>query len=183
MVSDALSWHWAFILLAPPGIAAGIVAMFFKDPRTHKRVAADGDVANGATSGAGAEPPKRARWRIYIDLFRIPSYVYAVAGMTAMTFALGGIAYWMPRYIHGVRGVGTLGSVNLAFGAISAGCGLVATLVGGWLGDKLRARMPGSYCLCRGWGCCLGFRFFWACCICRFRMRGYRWGWRFFACS
>src|SRR5437763_16102849 len=44
-----------------------------------------------------------------------------------------------------------LGTINTYFGAILAGGGLTATLAGGWLGDRLRRRFPGSYFLVSGW--------------------------------
>jgi MFS family permease len=40
-----------------------------------------------------------------------------------------------------------LGQVNTKFGGIVVVAGLLATLAGGWAGDKLRARFPGSYFL------------------------------------
>jgi MFS family permease len=44
-----------------------------------------------------------------------------------------------------------LGTINTYFGGILAVGGLTATLAGGWLGDRLRKRWPGSYFLVSGW--------------------------------
>lgn len=52
------------------------------------------------------------------------------------------------------------GTIGLTFGAIVAFTGLGATLAGGWLGDKLRPRWPGSYFLVSGVGMLLGFPLF-----------------------
>jgi sugar phosphate permease len=76
--------------------------------------------------------------------------------MTAMTFALGGMAFWMPYYIHEKHGE-SLDVVNLNFSIIVVISGLVATLVGGYAGDKLRARFPGSYFLVSGISMLIGF--------------------------
>jgi MFS family permease len=46
----------------------------------------------------------------------------------------------------------TLGKIGPMFGGILVVGGLIATLFGGWLGDKLRDRVPGSYFLVCGWG-------------------------------
>src|SRR5438874_10831039 len=87
-----------------------------------------------------------------LTLWHTPSYILDTLGMTAMTFALGGIAFWMPRYIIRVRGleVGLTASstadqiadvsaeVNMRFGVIVVVAGLIATLLGGVTGDKLR---------------------------------------------
>lgn len=54
----------------------------------------------------------------------------------------------------------TLGRVSFLLGAILAVSGLLATLFGGWLGDRLRGRFGGSYFLVSGWGVLLSLPFF-----------------------
>ena len=54
-----------------------------------------------------------------------------------------------------------IGNIGIYFGAIVALSGLVATLLGGLLGDRLRNRgMKGAYFHVAGWGTVLGFPFF-----------------------
>jgi MFS family permease len=79
--------------------------------------------------------------------------------MTAMTFAIGGIGFWMPSYIYEFRlnKQADLGHINLIFGAITVVAGFSATLAGGWAGDKLRKRYPGSYFLVSAAGLLTGF--------------------------
>ena len=50
--------------------------------------------------------------------------------------------------------------MGLAFGGISAAAGLIGTLGGGWLGDKLRGRVPGSYFVVSAAGLAVGFPLF-----------------------
>jgi MFS family permease len=97
--------------------------------------------------------------------------------MTASTFAIGGIAYWMPYYIIEYRKGGTEGVVDSIFGGILVVAGLTATLAGGWLGDKLRGRYPGSYFLVSGSGMILGFPMLLACMYTPFPLA---WVWIFF---
>ncbi len=92
----------------------------------------------------------------YRSLLKIPSLVANIFAQTAMTFAIGGLSVWAPTYISEERGQ-PLAKTNLIFGAILAVAGLISTLLGGWLGDKLRARFPGSYFLVSGVGMLLGF--------------------------
>jgi sugar phosphate permease len=54
----------------------------------------------------------------------------------------------------------TLSELDLIFGLIVVVGGLLATLAGGVLGDRLRARYPGSYFLVSGWGALLSVPFF-----------------------
>src|SRR5207253_2292219 len=65
---------------------------------------------------------------------------------------------WMPDYIFLDRrsefpaSPNLLGNIDLTFGAITAAAGLLATLFGGWAGDKLRERFASSYFLVSGMG-------------------------------
>ena len=103
----------------------------------------------------------------YLGFFVIPSYRWNTLGMTAMTFALGGLAFWMPEYIHTFRGRDagpktplTLDDVNQKFGLITVVAGLSGTLVGGWMADRLRARFSGAYFLVSAMGMWLGLPLF-----------------------
>jgi MFS family permease len=131
----AHAWRWPFYAVVIPGLALGVVALTMKDP------------PRGATDCGPSGVCKKAGWRDYVGLMKIPSYLLDCAGMTAMTFAIGGISYWMPRYISEVRSAGTLEHVNLVFGGLTFVAGVTATLLGGIAGDKLRARYGGAYFL------------------------------------
>jgi MFS transporter, Spinster family, sphingosine-1-phosphate transporter len=89
---------------------------------------------------------------------RTPSYVLCTLGMTAMTFAIGGIGFWMPYYLE--TRPGAPANSTIIFGAIIAVAGLSATLLGGIAGDKLRDRFSGSYFLVSGAAMIAGFPIF-----------------------
>ena len=76
-----------------------------------------------------------------------------------MTFAIGGIAFWTPTYIYEYRGQSNLAQINITFGGITVVAGILATLLGGWAGDKLRPRFGGSYFLFSGVGMLVAFPF------------------------
>jgi MFS family permease len=78
--------------------------------------------------------------------------------MAAMTFAIGGIAFWMPYYLE--TRPGAPGSSTLIFGGITALAGFTGTLAGGILGDRLRDRFSGSYFLVSGVAMLAGFPIF-----------------------
>ncbi|HRK31585.1 MAG TPA: MFS transporter, partial [Tepidisphaeraceae bacterium] len=138
-------WHWAFFCTVPPGILLGVWCFFMPEPP--RQVVLSG------------EKPPRPKPRDYLKLLKIKSYVLNSLGMTAMTFAIGGIAFWMPRYLSQDRGLDPSKS-NMIFGVIIASSGLIATLAGGWLGDKLRPRVSGSYMLVSAMGMIAGFPLF-----------------------
>lgn len=140
------SWRWAFYLVVLPGLVLGIWSLFMRDaPR-------------GLADRATVAGPERVRWRDYRILWRTPSYVLCSVGMTAMTFAMGGISFWMPYYLTHYRKAGEASTT--IFGGIVVVAGLTATLLGGLAGDRLRRRFPGSYFLVSGAAMLLGFPFF-----------------------
>ncbi|MGA2260719.1 MAG: MFS transporter [Acidobacteriota bacterium] len=140
------SWRWAFFLVTVPGIVLGLWSFFMREP------------PRGQADLSAIAEPAAVPWRDYLVLLRTPSYTLCTLGMAAMTFAIGGIAFWMPHYLESRPGAPT--NVTTTFGAITAGAGLVATLLGGIAGDKLRARFPGSYFLVSGAAMLIGFPVF-----------------------
>jgi MFS family permease len=87
------------------------------------------------------ETPDRATIR---GLAGNSAYWTATLGMAMMTFALGGLQVWMPTFLSRARGI-PLARANLIFGGITGFDGIVATLLGGWLGDRLLRRTSSAY--------------------------------------
>jgi MFS family permease len=141
----AESWRWAFYLVVIPGLVLGVSSFFMREP------------PRGQADLVTATKPATVHWRDYLILLRTPSYVLCTLGMAAMTFAIGGIAFWMPYFLR--HKAGASGPVEVIFGGVTCVAGLVGTLLGGWVGDKLRARIPGSYFLVSGIAMLIGFPF------------------------
>ena len=108
----------------------------------------------------------RPRLADYLALVGTPSYTLNCIGMTALTFGMGGISYWMPYYLEG-RGLDPTQS-SLIFGGILVVAGLAATLAGGWVGDRLKPRVTGSYFVVSGVGMLAGVPLFIAILYCPF---------------
>jgi predicted MFS family arabinose efflux permease len=134
------NWRWAFYAVVPPGLVLTLLCLLM--PETRRGQA---DRFTGGDTDAEAATIRKIHWRDYLVLARIPSYVLCTLGMTAMTFAVGGIAFWMPRYLALERQAASLDEVNIIFGAIIAASGLLATLAGGWLGDVAQRYFRGAY--------------------------------------
>lgn len=137
----ALGWRAAFLIVGLPGLFLAWSLGRWPDPPR-------GALDREAGPGAGPFPP---RARDYLDLFRTRSYALNCLAMTAMTFAIGGLAAWIPTYLVRVRGMG-LAEANLVFGLLTLLSGVGGTLVGGWLGDRLLPRVPTAYFLVSGVG-------------------------------
>jgi MFS family permease len=143
LIDSHLGWRWAFYLVAPPGFLLGAFCFFQRDPRV----------------GIGGVLPERYRATLqdYLSLARTPSYILNCGAQTAMTFAVGGIGFWVAAYL---RFRGQPPSTTSMFGGIIVVAGLLSTLLGGWAGDRLRPKYGGSYFLVSGVGILLAVPFF-----------------------
>jgi MFS transporter, Spinster family, sphingosine-1-phosphate transporter len=124
-----LGWRWAFYLVTPPGLLLGLLCFWQRDPRV-----------------AGhhlMQKTTRRRLTDYMTLFRTRSYVINCIAQTLMTFAAGGLGFWVSAYLR-FRNQSPLLGMTI-FGLITVVAGLVSTLVGGVIADKFRPRFPGSY--------------------------------------
>ncbi|MBK8718359.1 MAG: MFS transporter [Deltaproteobacteria bacterium] len=141
-VGETWGWRAAFVVAGSPGLLLAVVAWFMPEP-----------VRGNQDGVAQVQPlPLRAAWRAMASS---PIWRSVTIGMTMMTFAMGGIAFWMPTFLQREYALG-LGAANTAFGGVTVVAGLLGTLVGGALGDRAHARGPGGYLRVSGWGLLLG---------------------------
>jgi MFS transporter, Spinster family, sphingosine-1-phosphate transporter len=139
LIDVHFGWRSAFYFVAPVGLLLGLLCFFQRDPRVVDATGKRGERASRAD---------------FVRLLRTRSYVLNVLAQTAMAFALGGVAFWMPAYL---RFRHQPGSATVFFGGLSAVAGLASTLGGGFLADYLRPRFPGSYFLVPSAGMLIGF--------------------------
>ena len=139
----AAHWGWqtAFFVVAPPGILLGLACFWRRDPRAKSNQ---------------LQLKRRAGLQDYLTLARTRSYVLNTLAMAALTFAIGGMSFWVPGYLE-FRGLPP--SSRIIFGGILVFGGLTATLSGGFAGDYFRKRFAGSYFLVSGIGVMIAFPF------------------------
>jgi len=124
------------------GLLIGLLAYSMREP------------VRGASEGVDSARlesylQRRTQLADYLQLLRNRSYVLNTLGMTAYTYAIGGISFWMPTYLHQQRRL-PLDQANLWFGAITVVTGIVGTLSGGWLADRAQRRYRSAYFLVCG---------------------------------
>jgi MFS family permease len=91
--------------------------------------------AAGVPKGAGsATAMRKDTWAAYGRLLRNKPYVLTILGYAAYTFAVGGLAFWMPAFLERARGI-TRSEATVSFGTIVVITGFIGTFAGGWLGD------------------------------------------------
>jgi sugar phosphate permease len=97
-----------------------------------------------------ADQLRESRERISMrGLVRNGAFWTATLGMAMMTFSLGGLSVWMPTFLSRMRSV-PLDRANWIFGAITGFNAIVATLLGGWIGDRVLRRTSAAHYLVSG---------------------------------
>ncbi|MBP2670623.1 MAG: transporter, partial [candidate division NC10 bacterium] len=140
----AFGWRAAFFIVGIPGVWLAWTVGRLSD------VARRG-AGQGPSTPTGTAVPRLAD---YLELLKTRSYLLNCLAMTGMTFAVGGLAAWVPTYLVRVRGM-ELAEANLVFGLLTLVSGLGGTMAGGWLGDRLVQRVPTAYLLVSGVGLAL----------------------------
>lgn len=83
-------------------------------------------------------------WKLLGGLTRNGAFITATLGMAMYTFAVGGMQVWIPTFLVRLRGL-DLKAANIDFSYIVIINGIGATLLGGWIGDRLLKRYFGAY--------------------------------------
>lgn len=122
LVAHRYGWHNAFFVGGIPGLLLGVVLLTLTEP---------------ARRGGGSDDAlPTGDWKTTVRaLLGLRAYRATVFGYTAQTFAVGAFAFWAPTFLL-IRFDAGLAKANLTFGAVTVVAGLLATLCGGWLGDR-----------------------------------------------
>jgi MFS family permease len=144
VLGEHYGWHAAFLMVGIPGLLLAIpIALLRTPPRGGDAAAPD---QSAKPSGA------------YAELFKNRSFVCNTLAMAAMTFAIGGLAQWMPSFLHRSHAL-NVAKGNTLFGAITVLAGILGTLAGGWLGDRWQKKSGTGYLDVSGWGFLIGTPF------------------------
>ncbi|MGH8303648.1 MAG: spinster family MFS transporter, partial [Steroidobacteraceae bacterium] len=98
LMRQRFSWHAAFYVAGIPGVFLALLILRLPDPprgAKEERLPDSGPEAAGSGTGLS----------VYLRLLRQRPYVLTVLGYAAYTFALGGLAFWMPTFLERVRGI------------------------------------------------------------------------------
>src|SRR2546422_821950 len=135
----AFGWRAAFYAVGLPGIVLALLALRVPDP-VRGATEEPSSLGRGRRDSQQADAPGEGfSTRTLSDLFRNKAYVGTVLGYAAYTFALGGLAFFMPTYFERVRGL-ELARADFTVGGVTVLAGLSGTFLGGYLGDWIAAR-------------------------------------------
>jgi MFS family permease len=129
-IGEKYSWHHAFYVGGAPGIALALLALFLPNP----------------TRGGMDDEPPLPPVALTVGLKSLlgnARFWFTTAGLTLMTFGVGGLSNWMPKYLSAERGF-TGAEAGLYLGATTVLGGLLGTIAGGFIGDRLDRKQPGG---------------------------------------
>lgn len=139
-LSESLGWRNMFLIVGAPGLLVALSVIFVQDP------------GRGMTDYFDITSPALRQLKpleTYRKLWQTREYTITVFGMILVTFATGGIADWLPTFLHRVHSLTVLrAGVILGF-VVSIG-GIVGVVTGGLLyeamirsgSDWLKRRCP-----------------------------------------
>jgi MFS family permease len=130
LIDKHYGWRSAFFVAGVPGLLLAALCLLLRDP---PRGAQDPGAA-AAPSAPKSSTIVKDTWRAYCRLIHNKPYVLTVLAYAAYTFALGGLAFWMPAFLERARGI-SRSEATVSFGTIVVITGFVGTFAGGWLGD------------------------------------------------
>ena len=129
-------WRAAFFVAGVPGAALAALLLMFRDP-----VRGTFDPVKASAPGASRDTFAALRER--------PSYLFNTIGQIIYTFAVGGLAFWMPTYFVEVRHL-PLEEASGTFGVVLVLSGIAGTVIGGFGGDALARRLPDGHFILTG---------------------------------
>jgi MFS family permease len=142
VLGNAFGWHAAFLMVGMPGLLFAVPLWLLREP------------ARGGAERTPAMVLYGAKTR-YAAFFTNRSFILNTLAMSAMTFALGGLAQWVPTFLYREHGL-DVAQANVIFGGITVLSGIAGTLAGGWLGDYFQQKHGKGYLVVSGWGFILG---------------------------
>ena len=143
LVDKHYGWRAAFFVAGVPGLLLAALCLLLRDPPRGIQDQAAG-LGKAETTSAPRSNISRETWKTYGRLLGNKPYALTVLGYAAYTFAIGGLAYWMPAFLERVRGI-PRSEATVNFGTIVVITGFVGTFVGGWMGDYFAKNSRQAY--------------------------------------
>jgi MFS family permease len=133
-IAEKFGWRNAFFFAAVPGILCAFLAFRLREPLR----------GSAEERGPALKQTQDAGLRTFLGLMRIPTLRAAILAQTVLYFVLASNAFWLPTLLHrrfdlSVSQSGLLAGVVLVLG------GLIGTLAGGWIADRLARTRPAAY--------------------------------------
>lgn len=159
-----LGWRHTLFLVGLPGLVAALIMFFIREP---VRGAMDKNQVDEPQPSGDQSPhsqfqadspapgfvqylpsPLRLLWNVfqkdYFPLLTNRGYMLACLGYAAVTFSVGALVYWAPKWMTNDKGI-TAQEANNVLGVCAVFGGAIGTIIGGIVGDRLQKRVRGAY--------------------------------------
>ncbi|HEU4427627.1 MAG TPA: MFS transporter [Myxococcota bacterium] len=123
-IGHEFGWRAAFLWLGAPGLALAL--LFILTVREPQRTAA---------------PPETSFFDVVGVLMGKPAFWWMVGGISFSAFAGYGFGVWKPTFLMRVHEF-SLKDAGFAVGFVNLFTGILSSLLGGWLADRLGKRNP-----------------------------------------
>jgi MFS family permease len=125
-------WRAPFLVCALPGfVVAALYGLMGREPER---------------GGSDSIAPDLKRNTV-VGILKNPAFLTATFGLAMLTFAMGGISFWMPEFLRRTAGL-SMGNASLAVGGITVVDGIAGTLIGGMIAQRwLRTNHRALYLL------------------------------------
>jgi len=131
LLDTYFGWRYAFLICGMPGLALSLLALLIRN----------------STIGALDKEKDLSPipWFTALKLLlHNEAYLYALFGSIFLTFAVGGMADWMPTFLQRVNHA-SIESSNIVVGVCTVIGGIGGTTLGGFLADQMKNVIRNSY--------------------------------------
>jgi MFS family permease len=136
-------WRAPFFVCSIPGfIVALLYAFMGREPQ------------RGATDHIKASLSRST----VVGIFRNPAFLTATFGLAMLTFAIGGISWWMPEFLRRFAGM-SMATASTTVGGATVIDGIAGTLIGGWIAQIWLRRDHRALYLMSAWSVLLTLPF------------------------
>jgi MFS family permease len=154
VLAKYFGWRVAFMLVGVPGLLTAALIWRLREPRRGATEVPTGGGALEEAAAASAAPAQafdsdgasqstlRTAWRI----MSTRDWLFATAGYTALTAALGSLATWATVVMARDKGMDPT-NADITLGLITLFGGAAGTFGGGWVADRVAARRHNAYFL------------------------------------
>jgi len=142
IIAERFGWRWAFYFTVIPGLVCTLLAWRIREPvrGASDRAASLTHATSAGPPTARLAPPFRVGMRM---LLRIPTMRILLIGQTLNFFVLGAAVLWFPTLLQR-RFALSESKAGLISGGVLVFAGIIGTLGGGWLADRLLPRLPSA---------------------------------------
>jgi predicted MFS family arabinose efflux permease len=135
-LGEQFGWRVPFMLAGIPGFLLALIFWFLPEPVRGQSEAGAQSSLEGVTL--------KGMYQVILKLLTNGAFITACLGMAMYTFAVGGLQVWIPTFLHRIRGMSVKDAATV-FGVIAGINGIVATMLGGVVGDRMLKRHDGAY--------------------------------------